>query len=141
MDREIVMTALLDLVVTAAGFVTTGRELKYWDEVAEQPALFVVDAEEDLAGSPYNMPRASTMSAEIWLYTKGTERADKNRAKALNALLDAVESVLQPDPIDNVQTLGGVVENAWIEGRIDKSPGHVGKQSVAVIPVVMIVPR
>lgn len=141
MDREVVMTALLEMVTSAAGFVTTGRELLYWDEVPNQPAVYVVDAEEELPGVAYNMPRASTMSAEIWIYTKGTERGDKNRAKALNALLDAVETVLQPDPVTDVQTLGGVVENAWIEGRIDKSPGHVGKQAVAVIPVVMIVPR
>lgn len=135
------MSALFDLVVTAAGFKTTGRELKHWSEVAAQPALFAVDAEENFPGDSYNMPRTITMAAELWLYTKGDERPDKNRPKALNALLDAIEAVLEPSSIDGVQTLGGAVENCWIEGRLDKSPGHVGGQAVAVIPIKMLVPR
>jgi hypothetical protein len=141
MDREAVMTALFDLVVTAAGFHTTGRDLLHWSQVADQPAVFVVDAEEQFPERSYNMPRADTMAAEIWIYTKGTERADSSRPKALNALLDAVETVLAPSPITNTQTLGDVVEHCWIEGRLDKAPGHTDGQAVAVIPVIMLVPR
>jgi hypothetical protein len=141
MDREAVMTALYDLAVTAAGFATSGRDLAHWSQVKAQPALYVVDAEEELPAEPYNMPRPSTMAAELWIYTKGEERPDQSRPKALNALLDAIEATLAPDPVTNTQTLGGAVEHCWIEGRIDKAPGHTDGQAVAVIPILMIVPR
>lgn len=141
MDREAVMTALLDLATTAVGFRTTGRDLLHWSGVTNQPALFVVDSEEMFPARSSNLPGVQTMSAELWIYTKGDERADKSRPKALNALLDAVEAALAPDLVTNVQTLGGVVVDCSIQGRIDKSPGHVDGQAVAVIDVMMIVPR
>lgn len=141
MDREAVMTALLNTVAAAAGFITTGRDLLHHSQVAAQPALFAVDAEEDFPAGSYNMPRAIEMAAELWVYTKGDERPDKSPAKALNATLDAIETALAPSPINNVQTLGGAAEHCWIEGRIEKSPGHVLGQAVAVIPIKMLVPR
>jgi len=143
MDREAVMTALYDLTVTAAGFRTTGRKLLHWSQISGgQPALYVVDAEEELPASSENMPRTSTMAAELWIYTQGKERPDGSSPKALNALLDAIETTLAPDPITGLQTLGGVVHHCWIEGRIDKAPGHYPEnQAVAVIPIVMVVPR
>lgn len=135
------MTALYELVVTAAGFKTTGRDLEHWSQNRPQPALYVVDAEEEFPDSAYNMPRTITMAAEIWVYTKGDERPDKSRPKALNALLDAIETVLEPSPATGMQTLGGTVEHCWFEGRLDKAPGHTDGQAVAVIPVKMLVPR
>jgi hypothetical protein len=140
-DREAVMTALYDLAVSAAGFKSSGRDLAHWSATVAQPALYVVDGEEDMPADPYNMPRPSKMAAELWIYTKGEERPDNSRPKALNALLDAIEAAFRPDPVTNVQDLGGVVENCWIEGQIFKAPGHTDGQAVAVIPIVMIVPR
>lgn len=135
------MAALYSAATGAAGFKTVGRELLHWSQVTAQPALFVVDAEEEFPARPSNLPGLQMMAADLWIYTQGDERVDRSRPAALNALLDAVESALAPSLVTDTQTLGGLVVECRIEGRIEKSPGHVGGQAVAVVPIKMFVPR
>ena len=40
----------------------------------------------------------------------------------------------------NVQTLGGLVSDCWISGKIETDEGALGGQAVAIIPIEMIWP-
>jgi len=129
------------------GFRTTGRRLKHWGEVAAQPALFVDDGDEDWPDRLSGIPAAPLLGADIWVYSNAGQNPDAVPAAVLNALLGAIETALAPQPIwdglsiQNVQTLGGLVEHCWIEGRVDKASGHAGGQAVAIVPVRMLVPQ
>jgi hypothetical protein len=131
----------------SVGFRTSGRRLKHWTEVAEQPALFVDDGEELWPGHLSGIPAKAEMTAAIWIYSDIGKNPDAVPASVLNALLAAIETALAPQvtweglSIQNVQTLGGLVEHCWIEGILDKASGHTGGQAIAVVPIRMLVPQ
>ena len=61
----------------------------------------------------------------------------------LNPLLDAIEAALAPqaggDLAANVVTLGGLAYQAWINGKIETDEGTLGGQSVAIVPIRIVV--
>lgn len=147
MNREAIMEALFARVQTAAQFRTASRRLQHWDKVSSQPAVFVVEAAEEYQGRPSGMPATPIVEAVIWIYSKAGSNPDAPPAAELNNLLDALEAVLAPTPVfngvsvQNTQTLGGLVEHCWIEGRLDKHPGHLNGQAIAIVPIKMLVPQ
>jgi hypothetical protein len=139
--REAVMLALFARVATVAGLVTTGRRLVLWDKLGpkQQPALFQVEHGESYQQGGRGLPPKTTLEASLVLYARADPAALP--AATLNNLLDAVEGALAPDdPVANVLTLGGLVSRCWIEGRVFKDPGDLDGQSLAVIPIGILVP-
>lgn len=140
-------TATMSAAALTQGFVTTGRRLQHWTQIAAQPALFVDDGDEEWGRRPNGIPAAPIIEADIWIYAQGGANPDAVPATVLNALLGAVEAALAPTPVftgiavQNVQTLGGIVEHCWIEGRLLKASGHLEGQARAVVPVRMLVPQ
>ena len=45
------------------------------------------------------------------------------------------------DPIREVQTLGGLVRNRWIEGQIELHADDLNGEVIAVIPIYILVPN
>lgn len=138
--REAIYAALFALLQGAGGFQTVGRRVQPWSALssAQQPALFLVAKGEDharLAG----MPSRRTLQADLVVYAMAP---DDNTAgsQVLNPLLDAIQAALQPPPYSADQTLGGLVQHAWIEGHIQTDEGALGSQAVAVIPVHILAP-
>lgn len=136
MTREPIYAALFALLKTAAGFNTASRQFKHFSDVnsANQPALFLVQRDESVATVP-GMPSVSTMSCDVLVYVH--TGGDKNTAPAsiLNPLLDAVFAALAPSQVTGKQTLGGLVQHCWIEGRIETDEGLLQQQGYALIPV------
>ena len=58
-------------------------------------------------------------------------------APALNVLLDAVEVALAPD-FTGYQTLGGLVYDCKISGKIETLEGILGGQEVALVPIEIL---
>lgn len=128
-------------VPLTTGFLTTGRRLKPWTQVAAQPALFLRSGDEDLAYNETAVFQSQTISAEIWIYTKAGEDPDAVPETALNNLLDAVQAVFAPDdPHAGRFTLGGLVTWCRLEGKVEKEPGDSGGQAIAVADVQITVP-
>lgn len=131
----------------AQGFLTTGRRLLHWSQIAAQPALFIDDGDEEWPARSGGIPAKPILEAEIWIYSNGGKNPDATSATQMNALLSAVETALAPSIVfngidrQNVQTLGGAVEHCWIEGRMIKASGHLDGQSIAIVPVHMLVPE
>jgi hypothetical protein len=139
-SREAIISALFTLITGAAGFKTTGRRLKAWDEVPDQPALFLRVIAEDVEHKNIVLS-TTTIHAEIWIYSHGNIDPDDVPSTDLNDLTDAVVATLQPDSPTQQLTLGGLVSWCRVEGRIDYAPGDIGTQAIAVIPVRILVPQ
>ncbi len=139
MNREPIYAALFILAAGAAGFATTSRRLRHWSDVgpAEQPALFVIQKSET-AEERRPLPAKWRARVDLYLYAHAPDDSTPP-ATAMNPLLDAVETALAPDPVSNVQTLGGLVQHCWIAGRIETDEGVLGGQAVAIVPIEILV--
>lgn len=122
------------------GFRTTGRRLKLWTEVAEQPALFLRNTRDDYAQRPTGIPARVTMNCEAWLYSNAGGNPDIAPAITLNYLVDALERALLPAGGQDAQTLGGLVQHCWIEGSVEMHPGDLDGQAIAIVPIKILVP-
>lgn len=134
------MSALFTLLQTATGVKTSGRRLKFATDVSEQPALFLDDRGTEYDAHPTGLGPKRHMMADVWLYTNGGKNPDAVPATELNNMIDAIETALDPSPVTNTQTLGGLVVHCWIEGRPEFYSGHLDGQAIAVIPVKILVP-
>jgi len=135
LTREAIYGALWDLLKALPGFKTKSRRLAHWADVpkSEQPALFMAQAGE-VAMPRRGLPAKWHLSVNLYIYVVADDDPYSSPAPALNALLDAVEAALCPN-IYEFQTLGGLVHNAWISGKIETLEGVLGGQEVAVIPI------
>ena len=138
MNREQIYSALFAKLQAVAGFTTVSRRLKLWDDVpqSEQPALFMAQKRESATGEP-GLNRVWTFEVDVYLYARTCDDKEESPATTINPLVDAVIAALAPDPITNKQTLGGLVQHAWIEGTIETDEGVLGEQGVAVIPILI----
>jgi len=138
--RETVYAAVFALVSSVSGFNTASRKVRHWADVAppEQPALFQVQKMESYEPTP-RLPPKRRFSVDLYLYAHSDDPSIAP-SSILNPLIDAVEAALAPDPVDGLQTLGGLVEHAWISTRIETDEGVLGDQAVVIVPVEILVP-
>lgn len=122
------------------GVMTTSRRLQHWGQVAEQPALFLRDTDEELEYQNIIL-QAQTIKAEVWIYAKAGEDLNVTAGTVLNNLLDSIQAALAPDdPINGRFTLGGLVYWCRLQGKVEKEPGDLDGQAMAVAEVVITVP-
>ena len=143
-SREPIYAALFALVQSAVAphAVTIARRFELASQVppAEQPAVFQVQKSERVQHERRGLPAKYWLSVDLVIYVQAGDSA-AIPAQAVNAILDAIDSALAPnagDPMNN-QTLGGLVEHAWIEGEAMIVEGTLQEQSVAIVPVQMYV--
>ncbi len=138
MTREPIYAALFAKLQGSAGFVTSSRRLKHWDDVpgTAQPALFQSQKRENVSGTP-GLNQVKVFAVDVYIYAN--TRGDKSISpgEILNPLIDAVEAAMAPDQISNKQTLGGIVQHAWIDGAIETDEGVLGDQAVCIIPITI----
>lgn len=123
------------------GFRTISRRLKGWEETTDQPALFLVDADETHPPRPSSGPADITLSAEIYLYVRSAEdpAPDIVPAAPLNTMIDAIEAVIDPPRHANpglLQNLGlKGIRHCRIEGDVVKAGAVNGTQALALLPI------
>lgn len=133
-------------VSLTTGFLTTGRRLLRWNEVTSQPAIFLRPNAESFSYRDGEFSPVRRLTGEIFIYANGGKYEGASSIVEINALLDAVQSILSPQDGDQHlgrYTIGGLVHWCRIsdgEGAIDIYPGDTGDQSIAVIDVEIIVP-
>jgi hypothetical protein len=140
MIHESIYAALFATVSTAAPFVTASRRLRHWSDVgpAEQPSLFLVQKSETVQRRK-GLPPKWTLSVDLFVYARAPDDVTP-AATVLNPLIDSIESALAPATPSATQTLGGLVEHAWISGKIETDEGVLGGQAVAIVPIEILVP-
>lgn len=147
--RENIAVALFNLIkgitwagspATGSGFAQASRVGKMWSDIpdAAQPAMFLFQVGEGAAQPAIGLYK---WSLRFWclIYLK----ADPSQADSgvtvetqINALLDAFESALQPIKGEK-QTLGGLVNNTWIEGEVVIDTGILDQQCAIIIPLIV----
>ena len=138
--RETVMDALFThLKANIPGILTSSRRFKFWQEVSEQPALFLRDADEELEYE--SQLQKQILKAEVWIYSKAGANPSIAPVTALNNLLDRLQDAFAPDQVTaNRFTLGGLVHTCRLRGQVQKSPGDLDGQAIAVADVEIILP-
>jgi hypothetical protein len=127
-------------VALTTGFLTFSRRFKPWSQVTAQPALFLRDGSEEIEYRN-TMLQEQIIKAEVWIYSNSGQDPDVAPATGLNNLLDAVQDAFaSDDPMRGKFTLGGLVEWCRIAGKIEKEPGDIGGQAIALADVEIIVP-
>jgi len=140
MTREPIYAALFALLADAAGFTTASRRLRHWSDVAaaEQPALFMAQKSET-AEQRRGLPTKWICDVDAYLYCHAPDELTAPTT-ILNPLLDAIEAALAPQPgggdiVANTQTLGGLVYQISLDGKIETDEGTLGGQAVAIVPI------
>lgn len=139
MARETIYQALFNTLIAATGIKKSSRRFKMWTEVdkADQPFLCTMQKTEQaiyLRGIPHKW----ASEVDVFIYTNAGNDSDAILATPLNTFIDAVENAMKPPLGSEVQSLGGVVEHAEINGAIEMFEGVLGDQSVAIIPIKLL---
>lgn len=117
---------------------TVSRRLRHIDEVqpSEFPAAFQVQQDES-ATRNNRMPAKWTYRAEWWLYAY---EPDVNAAPSmvLNPLLDIITNALEMDAGVELNTLGGRVYNATVDGTVEIIEGVLGDRCLAIVPIRIV---
>lgn len=139
---EPIYQALFDRLRLSTGVKTASRRLRHWTDVPakDQPALFTAQGGEAPEQSN-GLPPKWRLTVDVYVYI--TVPNDKTvPATLLNPILGAVRDAMAPsegvDRLRQVQTLGGLVSHAWINGQIEVYDGVLGDQAVAMIPIEIL---
>ncbi len=138
--REAVYAAIFALASAIPGLATASRKARHWADVAptEQPALFQIQRQESIEVVK-GLPPKRRFGVDLYLYAQSTDPTIAPASK-LNPLIDAIEAAFAPAPVSGVQTLGGLVDHAWIGPRIETDEGVLGDQAVVIVPIEVLMP-
>jgi hypothetical protein len=139
MNREAIYSALVALLEDATGeWRTTSRRLEHWNDVPPeaQPALFQSQTGE-FAVTVRGQPTVWTLNVDVYVYC--FDSSGKPPAPALNDLIDSIQAALEPNAVEEAQTLGGLVHWCRIDGQIETDEGTLGSQAVAIVPISILV--
>lgn len=114
-------------------------------DVANQPALFVVEDDENDQQRDVMALEEYALGYAVWIFAPILGSDTQAPGTLLNNLIDAVDAVVTGtgNPLGIQQTLvpwlGGQVLNTYIDGRIRKQVGIIGQgmPSVARIPITV----
>lgn len=146
-SREEVYTALFNLGAKLSWgnlgeqpftFVFSSRRVKTPEQlgVALQPALCQAEWKETTQQNKGLPPKRVWRAAWFIYFYEGND--DAITATMTNAILDAIDELFPAAPEE--QTLGGLVDKAWIEGDIEKYGGQLDSQVLLVVPISLQVP-
>ncbi|MGH7056867.1 MAG: hypothetical protein ACREFZ_03150 [Acetobacteraceae bacterium] len=148
--RESIYRALFNqiaalLLAPAGPFNYAGRRPVSMSTLgAEQyPAFVLVEKGEDYDRGRLFAPAKVTLFADLFIYSMMGDVPDESDVTNLNALADAVEDAVQNACGATAQnTLGGLVQEAWILGRQVVTPGsYAQRQSEQVMGLAMTLPH
>lgn len=137
--RENIMIALQKQLSSLGFFNTLSRRNVNPENIGvnDSPALFLIEHSEHHTGRP-TLP-VSLRVINVWLAGYSTIGADNDAipASGINAILDAIETALAPDPGGGTGrcTLGGLVYAVEIDGEIIRALGDLTGQSAVFVPV------
>lgn len=140
MNREDIYSAIWALAPISQ-FKTYGRKLKPYDglKAAQYPALFQTQVDE-VVKSRGNLPGQYQGGVRWWVYAYTDPSGTESPSQIINPLLDAIEAALKPGPgAPGSQTLGGLVDQCYIDGTIKTDEGYLDNYSVAIVPIVFVV--
>lgn len=141
-SRNQIVGALFNLLKSSAAYQTASRKVKIWSDVPPEmrPALFLMDHGETRKQTAVGTPSETTIECTVLIYTFVAQIDDPPPAAILDDLLDALDLAIAPDAVTNKQTLGGLCNHCWVEGRTMKTPGDLDGDGIAIVPIKILVP-
>lgn len=150
--REPVYAALFALVSNPANlkypFATKSRRFVQWgkDKNAMLPALYILEGPTDNvsqldSGSGYGSgAQKYILKAQIWGYAQANPSDNPSNipSQQMHAMKDAIETAMSTLDGDR-QTLGGLVENAFVDGEGYCDPGIAESGLIVVMVPVKII--
>lgn len=117
----------------------TSQWLQDWDEVtpANQPALFLHRGVEVATQTHSYQVLKWVWNCTVWIYfrTDGLKSTNFYPDMLTDPIKDAFEQLFQTRTQPQAATLGGLVQNIWINGTIYCDAGIVDNQAVIIIPL------
>lgn len=138
---EAIYAALFALAQNSiTGIQTYERTLRMWTDVGagEQPALFQIETEYDVTQG-LGLPPRWVLHADWYLYCKGNKN-DQPPSVQLNTLLTQIVGIIPPADFTQIQTLGGLVNRCYVNGKIETDEGVLGDQRIAIVPIEILIP-
>ena len=142
-SRRQISKALYDLLASSYSFRKTEPTARIWTNVdaMDQPYGGLIKPGED-ASEPqaYNVTRWGVYYSWImYLRRDATPATSGNDVQYLiDDMIDGVEKALQGPALGMPQTLGNLVQNAYISGRIDIDPGLLDQQCKIEVPIFVV---
>lgn len=144
MSREAIHAALFALASGVADFKTSSRKVKHWGDCnsADFPAIFQVHKYDTLTYLGSSIPPKTTMMFDLVIYVSTDAHPGVDTpSSVMNPILDALSEALLSTPLDQPQTLGGLVSHCRIGGgNIQTDEGTLGEIAVAIVPIEVVVP-
>lgn len=130
------------------------RALRSWDDTppSECPAAYLTKGPESV-DDRRGLPPIWSLEADLIIYAKNDEGRNTVPSIQINALLDAIEEMLQRTPTEGPAdgaifpnnpdmmwgtTLGGLCYTCTINGTVEVYEGVVGGGAVAIVPILIV---
>lgn len=114
----------------------TGRKMKV-PEQAQMPALFQVEGDSEYQSMLGQAARRKEQVTWVIMHNAGADQSVEP-ARYSQDLKDRIEAKLT-QPV-NIQTLGGRVFAAYIEGAIRRFPGDLDGTELITVPISILLP-
>lgn len=114
-----------------------GRRMEHWSVVGSQPALFIRHMSNEYKYEHDTLPRI-TVNCEIWVYERSGADPDAISDTQLNAIEDAISTLLSTNDEGGRYTLGGTVYWCRLEGKAEFKPGDMDQQGLMLLPVSIL---
>lgn len=144
--REPIYAALFTLLTTAPGiagaFAMYGRYLRHHSQTKVKPAFFLVQNHgETHVKVGKGIPSKRTLGCSAVMYFDENDPTNNPPATLCNNAMDAIDNALNnPGNPGNVQTLGGLVEHVYLEGKVIIDEGLLQQTSIVVVPIAILIP-
>jgi hypothetical protein len=130
--------ALLTPLKNSGKFAVTSRRLQHVNDydVSNMPACFQNQTGAGSQGGKTGLPR-NRLTVDWYVYLPA---GDETAATKLNEYVGYLAGALAPTTPGTKQTLGGLVEDCYIEGNIEMYEGVLHDRAVIIMPIVIVAP-
>lgn len=142
--RNQVFTALFNLLQTlpappgSTSWKTFTQTILEPDDVPQtnQPALILCRGPQNFSQKAYGVTKI-TWRCFFLIYFRSDNLKTVNTYpdQVTDPVLDSIEQLFQPQGNDQAFTLGGLVQNCWLDGMAVADPGIVDGQAIILCPV------
>jgi hypothetical protein len=137
-NPETISAALFTLLTTMNySFKVTDRVGQIWSNVdpSEQPYMGLVERGATGVQNQAMGLEKWTLHYLVLVYLRADATPTAIPAQQLNAVLQAIAEVINSSPLGERQTLGGLVNNVWINGQCIMDTGIIDQQCALLVPV------
>ena len=115
------------------------RRFKHWSQVPINlfPACFMQQYEETADQSQaMGLTRWHSL-VNVWFYFNA-QNYNALPDDTFNSILDSLEAAFKPPTPNGLQTLGGTVTHAWVDGKVMYSDGALDHKAVIVAQIHLL---